>query len=285
MLKRHTRGAIELARDLVPWACRHGVEVFIPHEHASEVPGASSIDESAIGALVELLVVLGGDGTLLHGAGLVAEQQVPVLGINLGHLGFLTPFDPPQARAALEAALAGALPVESRMRLEVTVLTGAGASVTRYACNDAVITQTAAARLLEIEATLDGELVTVYRADGLILATPTGSTAYTLAAGGPILIAGLRAMVMTAICPHTLTNRPLVVPAEASITVRVPHGGPTVLLTVDGQPGLHVDPTDTVRVRAAAQPLRIFQPAGQTPIQSYFQILRNKLHWGEREGS
>src|SRR5262249_41690536 len=182
--------------------------------------------------------VLGGDGTMLRAARLLADRGRPVLGVNLGQLGFLTPFAAGEARVAIEAAIAGELPRTARMRLAVTFRRPGAEPVVRYALNDVVIHQGAMARLVEIEATCDDELIASYRADGLIIATPTGSTAYNMAAGGPIVVPGMAAMTMTPICAHALTNRPLVIGAETTIRLSLNADVRGVILTVDG-PGAH----------------------------------------------
>jgi NAD+ kinase len=213
----------------------------------------------------------------LHGGALVAARKVPILGINLGHLGFLTSCAPADAQAALERALAGELPVEERLRLRVDVVRGSGERTTRWACNDAVVSQGALARLIELDAFLDDHWITRYRADGLIIASPTGSTAYTLAAGGPIVTPEVRAFVVTPICPHALTNRPVVVPASSRVMVRLSAPAAHVQLTVDGQWGTALADGDRVEVSAADEPLRLFHSR-----QSYFDVLREKMNWGEK---
>lgn len=278
LLKPNKPEAVDIARDLCGVLAARNVEVWATGD--SGEPPARPVSESELAAGVDLLVVLGGDGTLLHGANLVAERGVPLLGINLGHLGFLTSCPPDRARATLEQALDGQLVEEHRMRLRVEVVRAGGESEVRYACNDAVISQGALARLLEFEARLDRKLITTYRADGLIVATPTGSTAYSLAAGGPILTPDLQAMVLTPICPHTLTNRPLVVPATSRIRVQAGQIAENVVLTIDGQWGTKLAPEDAVEVQAAERPLRLYRRADTT----YFDILREKLHWGVRAG-
>lgn len=277
LLKRAKPEAIEIARALGESLAGAGHEAIVVGDHDSSPIGARAVDESELPA-IDLLVVLGGDGTLLHGAALVAERKTPILGINLGHLGFLTSCAPADAEAAVERALAGALPLEERLRLRVEIVRGSGERVTRFACNDAVVSQGALARLIELDAFLDDRLITRYRADGLIVATPTGSTAYTLAAGGPIVTPEVRAFVVTPICSHALSNRPVVVPATSRVMVRL--GGPAehVQLTVDGQWGRGLADGDRVEISTAAEPLRLFRSP-----QSYFDVLREKMSWGERK--
>ena len=279
VLKRDKPEAEAIARALVPWLRERGLGVAVPPEHARLAgDGIEVVADAEIGAAVDLLVVLGGDGTLLHGASLVPDGRVPVLGINLGTLGFLVPFAPAEARSALERALAGELAVEDRLRLAVR-LTHEGEVTERLGLNDAVISQGSMARLVELAATLDGQRIALYKADGLIISTPTGSTAYNLAAGGPILTPGQGSLAITPICPHTLTHRPLVVPSTSRVVVEVPGASSGIMLTVDGQWAAQLVRGDRVEVSASASPLRLYRSE-----KPYFEILREKLSWGTRAG-
>jgi len=279
LLKRGKPEARELATELGEILKRRSCAVLASGEDVDALPGARLVDPSVIGTCIDALVVLGGDGTFLFGAGLVADHGVPLFGVNLGSMGFITHFTRAQSAAALEAACLGRLPIDERMRLSVTVRSRDGEVVeTRNAVNDAVISQTSMARLLDFEARLDGEIVTTYKGDGLILSTPTGSTAYNLAAGGPILTPNLEAIVVTPICPHMLTNRPLVVRPDSQLVVtNVSEGG--AQLTIDGQWGRALGPGESIEVRKTNRPLRIYRGAA-----SFFAILHDKLSWGERQG-
>jgi NAD+ kinase len=280
LLKRAKPEAVQIATELAAWLRARGDDALIIGNHNVPPHGARFIDESELVEKIDLLVVLGGDGTLLHGAAIVADQKVPILGVNLGHLGFLTSCAPADAQSAIDRALGGELPLEERLRLRVDVMRGDGAggeNVARYACNDAVVSQGALARLIELEAFLDGHLITRYRADGLIIATSTGSTAYTLAAGGPIVTPDVRAFVVTPICPHALSNRPVVVPATSRVMVRLASPAEHVQLTVDGQWGTALADGDRVEISQAKEPLRLFRSP-----QSYFDVLREKMNWGEQ---
>jgi NAD+ kinase len=202
-----------------------------------------------------------------------------VLGINFGTLGFLAGFAPAEAQAGLAAALAGELPKSERMRLAVSFKRTGAEPVTRYALNDAVLHQGAMARLVEIEAAVDNQFVASYRADGLIVATPTGSTAYNMAAGGPIVAPGMAAMTLTPICAHALTNRPLVIGAAAKLRLQLGGDVRGVILTVDGQWGHSFLPGDVVEMTAAGRPMIVYDAKA-----SFFDIMRDKLHWGARSG-
>ena len=278
LLKRGKPEAREIAAELGRGLRKQGCDLVVLEEDAAVLPGATAVRPEALGASIDALAVLGGDGTLLYGAGLVADHGVPLFGVNLGSLGFMTHYSRAQAMTAIQDACAGRLPIDERMRLRVTILDGAGGEgESRSVVNDAVISQTLA-RLLDLDARLDGAPIAVYKADGLIVSTPTGSTAYTLAAGGPILTPDLEAMVLTPICPHTLTNRPLVVRADARVKVTNVSDGP-VRLTVDGQWGRELGVGVSIEVRKTERPLRLFRAP-----TSFFAILRQKLSWGERRG-
>ena len=280
LLKRGKPEAREIAAELGQALRAQGCRLFALDEDVSALPSdAEAVSPERLGASIDALAVLGGDGTFLYGAGLVADHGVPLFGVNLGSLGFMTYFGRSEAVAAIQAAADGRLPVEERMRLAVTVRTESGAGgETRNAVNDAVIAQRSIARLLDLEARLDGTPIATYKADGVIVSTPTGSTAYTLAAGGPILTPDLEAIVLTPICPHTLTNRPLVVRADSCLSVTNVSGS-DVTLTIDGQWGRKLETGDSIQVRKTDRPLRMYRPS-----TSFFAVLRQKLSWGERLG-
>lgn len=269
-----------LLEQLVPWLRERGHVPVVTVEDVDQswAPvGVEIVPEAELGASVDLAVVLGGDGTMLRAARLVADQARPVLGVNLGSLGFLTGFAAAEVREALEAALDGKLPTTERMRLAVKYTRAGAEPVLRYALNDAVIHQGAMARLVEIEAHVDAQFVSAYRADGLIVATPTGSTAYNMAAGGPIVVPGHEAMTLTPICAHALTNRPLVIHAEATIRLALGADVRGVMVTVDAQWAHSFLPGDVVEITAAETPLVLFASP-----KSFFDVMRDKLHWGAR---
>jgi NAD+ kinase len=278
LLKRGKPEAAQIGAELAGILVRNGKTVVLTEEDAAMFPGAKAVPPERLGSEIDVLVVLGGDGTFLHGASLVADHGVPLLGINLGSLGFMTHYALGEARDAVEAASAGRLPIDERMRLRVGVRLAGQLTESRTALNEAVITQRSIARLLDLSAELDGASIANYKADGLIVSTPTGSTAYNLAAGGPILTPDLEAIVLTPICPHTLTNRPVVMRGGARIVVTNVSSSP-VSLTVDGQWSRELGPGDGIEVQKAERPLRTFRPPS-----AFFAILRKKLSWGERPG-
>lgn len=277
VLKPDKTEAGKLLEDLVPWVVKTGHVPVVTTEDQVSPAGAQIVPEASFGAECDVVVVLGGDGTILRAARLVADLGRPVLGINLGQLGFLAGFSPAEAKTALADALAGKLSMSPRMRLAVTYRRQGAEPITRHALNDAVIHQGAMARLIDVEAYCDGQLIAAYRADGLIIATPTGSTAYSMAAGGPIVVPGQAAMTITPICAHALTNRPLVIGARSTLRLQLAADARGVILTVDGQWATSFLPGDVVEMTESQQPLLLY--ASQ---QSFFDVMRDKLHWGVR---
>jgi NAD+ kinase len=226
----------------------------------------------------DLYVVFGGDGTLLRVARSIAAMPRPILGVNLGGLGFLTETSLAEAAGVLEEILDGRYAVDRRMGLDV-VLRRAGRTVARQAVmNDVVINKSALARIIDLGVTIDGQFVTNYKADGLIVATPTGSTAYSLSAGGPLIHPDMEALLIAPICPHTLSMRPLVVPDRSRVEITLRTGDSEVYLTLDGQVGHPLRSKDRVRVRRSRLPILMVR----SPRTTYFEILRHKLHWGKR---
>ncbi len=277
ILKPDKTEAGVLLEELVPWLRDQGHVPVVPTEDQIAPAGTEIVPEEELGNAVDLAVVLGGDGTMLRASRLVADQGKPVLGINLGQLGFLAMFSSAEAKTAIAAALAGKLPRAERMRLQVTFVRAGAEPVVRFALNDSVLHQGAMARLIEVNEWCDGQLIAAYRADGLNIATPTGSTAYNMAAGGPIVVPGQAAMTLTPICAHALTNRPLVIPANSVVRLQLGADARGVILTVDGQWAHSFLPGDAVEMTAAQRPLVMF-----VSQQSFFDVMRDKLHWGVR---
>jgi NAD+ kinase len=278
VLKPDTCEAQALLHELVPWLRRQGHRAVVSAADVVAPEGADIVEESEMHRhALDVLVVLGGDGTMLRASQVAGDSGMPLLGINLGQLGFLAGFAPAEAQTALAEALAGKLLLENRSRLQVNLQRRDGELITRIALNDAVIHQGAMARTVDVQAWIDDAYVAAYRADGLIVATPTGSTAYNMAAGGPILTPGALGMTLTPISAHSLTNRPLVVPASSVIRFEIRPESHDVVLTVDGQWAHSFLAGDRVAITAAAYPLRVF--AGP---KSYFDVMRDKLQWGLR---
>jgi NAD+ kinase len=279
-LHQATPHLIEIER----WLRARGLEPLFETTTAAMMPasaGRGVVDKAALVAQVDLVVVLGGDGTLLSVADCVAANgaDVPILGVNFGSLGFLTEATLPELYPSLEAALGGHTRVEERMMLRAATLRDGHMLPERLALNDVVINKTARARMTDLSVSVGDEFVTRVKADGLIVATPTGSTAYNLAAGGPIVQPTIDALVLTPIAPHMLTNRPIVIPSTALIRVQPQMNERDELyVTFDGQTGYELRAGDEVQIRCADKRVRLLRPSSR----SYFDVLRQKLKWNER---
>lgn len=264
---------------LLPWLSSRGHSVVLEKETADLVPSAvtDAAGRPELPGQVDLLIVLGGDGTLLSMARAVGDLGVPLLGVNLGGLGFLTATTLDEMFPALEAYFAGRMAIEERMLLAARIVRNDQPLGEYAALNDIVITKSAMSRIIDLSVSVDGRYATAYRADGLIISTPTGSTAYSLSAGGPILFPTMDAVVLTPICSHTLTNRPIVVPGTDRIEVTL-LADQEVMATMDGQVGVGLREGDTVEIRKAAARIRLVR----FPQKDFFSVLRTKLKWGER---
>jgi NAD+ kinase len=264
---------------LLQWFEKRGIEVFYDEQTAACVGSSSRVlSRPELGRRANLIVVLGGDGTLLAAARALDELDIPVLAINLGGLGFLTSFPREELYPALEIVLAGKHRISDRTLL-ASALERNGEVIARHrALNDVVVNKAAPARIMDLDLSLDGNYACSYKADGIIFSTPTGSTAYSLSAGGPILYPRVEAFVITPICPHALSNRPLVVPDHVRIELVVQGGEEPAFLTVDGQVGVEVKHGDRVVVTKAKTKLKLVRSADNF----YFDILRAKLKWNAR---
>jgi NAD+ kinase len=270
--------------EIESWIAARGHSVVFETATAALMPANLSrraADKAALAAQVDLVVVLGGDGTLLSVANCVAASSpdVPILGVNFGSLGFLTEATLPELYPSLEAAVDGEAPVEERLMLRATTVRAGAALPEQLALNDVVITKAARARMTDLSVSVGDEFVTRVKADGLIVATPTGSTAYNLAAGGPIVQPVVDALVLTPIAPHMLTNRPIVIPAASLVRVQpMMDARDELYVTFDGQAGYQLEAGDEVRIRCAERRVRLLRPSPR----SYFDVLRQKLKWNER---
>ena len=262
--------------EVLRWLEVRGYRVYVDEETAEYGGDGQTVPRSAIAQYhPDFVVVLGGDGTLLSAARAVGESEIPLLAVNLGSLGFLTEVRLDELYATLNEAVEGRCPIEVRAMLECRLLRH-GAQVSHYLALNDVVVKSTVARLIGYELCLNGERVVEYQADGVIVATPTGSTAYSLAAGGPVLMPAVEAILVTPICPHSLTHRPLVVGDQAVISVRLNRGADG-MLSVDGQVGMPVVQGDQIVCRKAAARVRLLRM--QRP---FFDVLRNKLWWGQR---
>jgi NAD+ kinase len=269
-------------RELVAWLTARGLEPCLEERTALLADGASGFSRAPgpeMAARADLVVVLGGDGTLLAASHLIGDRPAPILAVNFGSLGFLTEVTLPELFPALEAVLGGSYRTEERRLLRASVRSGGREAPAGDVLNDVVVAKASQARIIELDVTVDGLFVSSFRADGLIVSSPTGSTAYNLAAGGPIVQPTLPAVVLTPICPHMLSNRPLVVGDQAVIEVRLRAARECdVQLTLDGQPGASLALGDVVTVTRSPRALRLVKAQGR----DYYEVLRTKLKWGER---
>jgi len=262
--------ALATAAEVTAWLATHNIA-----QAGEPVSAMADADDHTLSA-ADLIVVLGGDGTMIATARMIDASDTFVLGVNYGGLGYLTDFRIEELFPALEVIIAGDYEVDRRVMLDAELHHDGAMAARGRVLNDVVINKAALARIIEIEVKLNGLFVNAFRSDGLIVSTPTGSTAYNLSAGGPIIFPSMNAMVVTPICPFTLTNRPIVVPDTAEIELRLKHENEGVVLTFDGQTGFALTAGDRVVIRKSATTFNLVKPANR----NYFDVLRNKLKWG-----
>lgn len=264
--------------ELLSWFAEHGYRVIVDPETAKHAPQHEVVERAEMGSRpLDLVVVLGGDGTLLSAARVTAAIDVPLLGVNLGSLGFLTEVPLLSLYPMLDAIQEGRAAVEQRTLMQVEILRGDTVRGSYLVFNDAVVNKTTLARLNNYDLYVDKAFVSSYRADGMIVATPTGSTAYSLSAGGPVLMPTVKALVITPVAPHSLTHRPLVVPDSVEIEILLRSESEVAYLSLDGQPGLDLSDGDRVRCRRSKHQVSLFRTGAD-----FFQVLRTKMKWGER---
>lgn len=270
---------MEVVSRLGDWFADRGVEVRFDEETSRATGRSDGIRREAPPEDTDLLIVAGGDGTLLHMARSAAPRGIPILGVNLGSLGFLTELHPDEVFPELEKLIEGRYTVEERRTLRCRLCRNGETISEHSALNDVVVTKSALARMITMDVLVDGEQVATYTSDGMIVATPTGSTAYSLSAGGPILDPRMSAVLVTPICPHTMSYRPLVLPGEVEVAVHLRTAThEAVFLTLDGQVGFPLEHQDVLRIDIHPTPVRLVRLTGR----SFFQVLRRKLRWGER---
>ncbi len=276
--------AVSVALQVAEWLRDRGMEVLLEKNLALKMGREdwAAYEREVVPGLVDLIIVLGGDGTLISVARQVArhdsERDIPILGINLGSLGFLAEITRQETFVFLERVLEGDFKVSTRMMLEAVIWRN-GREAGRYrVLNDVVINKGAIARIIDMVVSVGDAYLTTFKADGLIIATPTGSTAYNLSAGGPIISPGLHCFVITPICPHMLANRPLIVSDEVTIRIEVNSKDEDVFFTADGQVGMDLQAGDLIEVRKSARGTQLVD----SPSKNYFEVLRTKLGWGER---
>ena len=269
----------QIISGLLAWLAEHNYKVIVDLETANYVSGQEVVPRQQLSSRpLDLVVVLGGDGTLLSAARVTAAIDVPLLGVNLGSLGFLTEVPLQSLYPMLEAIAEGRAAVEHRSLMHVDLMRGDAVRGSYLVFNDAVVNKTALARLNTYDLYIDKAFVSSYRADGMIVATPTGSTAYSLSAGGPVLMPTVKALVITPVAPHALTHRPLVVPDSVEIEILLRSEEEMAYLSLDGQPGLDLRDGDRVRCRRSEHQVNLFRTGAD-----FFQVLRTKMKWGERQ--
>lgn len=279
--KKNKQQVYNLATSLDTWLKQKDVEVLVEESLGKRINVANTVPEKQLPALVDVVVVLGGDGTFLGVSRLVHENNIPIVGVNLGALGFLAEFTQDEVYTIMERILTGDYEVEEREMIQASVYKG-GRKIDDYiVLNDLVINNGPVSRVVDLSIYIDNSRVTTLKADGIILSTPTGSTAYSLSAGGPIVYPTLPVILITPICPHLLTNRPLVIPSNSEIKVKVLTDTQNTYLTADGQIGVTINVGDEVILRRAESTVKLVK----SPFRDYFSILKTKLMWGERYGS
>ncbi|MFM7143994.1 MAG: NAD(+)/NADH kinase [Alphaproteobacteria bacterium] len=274
VLKRGAPGAREVARRVIDRLGARGTRAVAEPEEAGAL-GCEAVEKSAMFDVASAIVVLGGDGTYLATARLTGERRVPVLGVNLGGLGFLTEVGADDLAQALDEAVAGRAPIDSRAMLRAVVRRAGGGEEVGQALNDAVLSRGSLGRVIEIEARIDGRPLASFKGDGVIVATPTGSTAYALSAGGPIVHPSVRVFVLAPICPHTLSVRPLVIDDAARLELRLATRNEDMVLTLDGQQAVAVGGDDVVEIVRSPHEACLVR----SPRLSFYDLLRTKLGW------
>ncbi len=264
--------------ELLSWFHKHGYKLYLDCETAQYVDGEEVFARTELGAKrPDFALVLGGDGTLLSAARAVGHDGVPILAVNLGSLGFLTEVPLGELYSTLDAVDAGLCPLEHRAVLDCSAFRENETLAHHFALNDVVINKNTISRLVDFDLLIDGAFVFSYKADGVIIATPTGSTAYSLAAGGPVVMPSVQSFVVTPVCPHALTLRPLVIRDNAQIEIRVESGVEEAFLSIDGQVGMPLRQGDRIVCRRAAHTVKLMRVR-----RTFFDVLRNKLKWGQR---
>lgn len=283
--KPRKQNLAEIIPGLIQWLNGRGLKAIFDRETAASLTpellqelAVPITARSELGNKCELVLVLGGDGTLLAAARALRLSGVPILAVNLGNLGFLTAVTMSELYVSLDQILHDEHQIEQRKMIEIQVIRGTSVAATYHALNDAVMNKGAISRILDFETRVDGRFLNLFKADGLIISTPTGSTAYCLAAGGPIVHPSVDAFIITPICSHTLSNRPLVVSDKSVVEVVVRTEAESVFLTVDGQVGLALHAKDHVRCALSDSQIQLVRP----PHKDFYEVLRNKLKWGER---
>ena len=279
--KRNNEEVYKITADLVKWLGEKNVEYFVDKELGKNIKTDKSLDQDKLPKNVDLVVVFGGDGTFLSVSQQVNKYNIPILGFNLGGLGFLTEFTVSEIYPIMEKIIEGDYEIEERDMISASIYKEGKKTGEYQVLNDIVINNGEISRIIDLAIHVDGDRVTTFKADGIIFSTPTGSTAYSLSAGGPIAYPTLPVILITPICPHILTNRPLVVSNEMEIKVKVLTGDQSSYLTLDGQETITLNLDDEVVLKKSKSKVKLIK----SPFRDYFSILKTKLMWGERYGT
>ena len=268
--------AIPVIQEMADWLQGRGIEVLLDGQLEQTLQRVTGVEAGKIAEHVDLLVVLGGDGTMLGASRLIGPKRIPVLGINFGRLGYLTDFTLEELFPSLEYVLSGEFVTEPRQMIEVTTYRNGKVYSSDQVLNDVVITKGTVVRMIEVDCWIDSHFVNLFRADGLILATPTGSTAYNLSAGGPIVYPVMNALVLTPICPHTLSNRPLLLPDSSVVELALHSTSEEAIATLDGQKRIQLQSEDRIVIEKSDNIFDLVRPVNR----NYYEVLRTKLKWG-----
>ncbi len=266
-----------IVKDLVAWLRERKTDPLFDSTTAALLGEPATAQKAQIAALSDMVLVLGGDGTMLNAARLVSERAVPILGVNMGGLGFLTEVSLEQLYPALERVFAHEFSLDERLMLQASIHRHGEDVARATVLNDVVVSKGTLARMIEIQITVDGQFVTSLRGDGVIVSTPTGSTAYSLSSGGPIMHPSVQALILTPICPHTLTHRPLLIPSYVTVEVTLTSRDEGAMTTFDGQVVVSITQGDTVTIRASDHRTQLIR----FPDRTYYEVLRKKLKWGD----
>lgn len=275
IIKRNKPEGLDLAKKLIPWLDERGVEAIFDKDVIGALGISKGYSKTEIHEIADLIIVLGGDGTLLSIARVAGKKSIPILGVNLGSLGFLTEMTVDELFPILERILEGKYDLEERMMLKASIYRE-GEKITEYsALNDVVISKGSMARIIDLDTRIDDNFLTLYRVDGLIFSTPTGSTGYSLAAAGPIVHPTLKAIIIAPICPFTLNNRPIMIPEQSKVSVTLKTENVDYLLTMDGQVAFALKEGDTIEIEKSESITKLVK----SPYRDYYEVLRTKLKW------
>ncbi len=276
--KKNRPEALKLTEEICSWCRNKGISVYLENDLPVSADSAKRVNQATLITTAEIVIVLGGDGTLLSVARIPGSEKVLLVPVNLGGLGFLTEIRIEEIYILLEQVIAGNFTVDNRMMLDVVLFRNGKPHEEHRILNDVVFNKGAMARIIDLETSVNGLYLNTFKSDGLIICTPTGSTAYSLSAGGPIIYPSLKCISITPICPHTLTNRPIILPEDSVIQVRLKAEHEDVFITMDGQLGIRMQEGDYAEVRKSGCTMSLVK----SPFCDYFEVLKEKLKWGER---